>query len=376
MFLPSRNARGNAVRHGVVRRRLDRVVVNLPVELIAEGKAHSAVSQDASPLGMFIRLSAPLPPGTRVQIVVWANGQRYVTTGQVRHSLPEGEAQALGQFPGVGVTFGDSAHPADPSFLGTISRLLERYTLARVPNDLRIVIADAQTRLLERLSTALGSAGFIVATATNGMEAIGACLSSAPNVALIEREMPVVDGLHVLQEMGRYPQLASVPVIMMSPHASDLVRVQALQLGAVDFIPKPFTVLEVVLRARRWARVNQRDAGRVMLRGSLNDIQLPTLLQMFEQDKKTGQLAVTRDQLVAWLDFVDGKLVRARSSEADRDPRVVVFNVLSWKHGYFELSGGPPESGHSEFDTSITQLLLEHAQQADEASRHFHRTVC
>lgn len=357
-----------------MRRRLDRVVVNLPVELIAEGKAHSAVSQDASRLGMFIRMSPPLTPGTHVQVVVWSNGQRYVTAGQVRHSLPEAEATALGQFPGVGITFGDSVHPADPIFLGTISRLLERYTLTLVPNELRIVIADSQTRLLERLSTALGSAGFIVATATNGMEAIGACLSGAPNVALIERDMPVVDGLHVLQEMGRYPQLASVPVMMMSQHASDLVRVQALQLGAVDFIPKPFTVLEVVLRARRWARINQRDAGRVMLRGSLNEIQLPTLLQMFEQDKKTGQLSVTRDQLVTWLDFVDGKLVRARSSEAGSDPRLVVFNVLGWKHGFFELSGGPPVTVQPEFDASITQLLLEHAQQSDEAARPLDRS--
>lgn len=301
---------------------------------------------------------------------MWSNGQRYVTAGRVRHSLPEGEAKALGQFPGVGIMFGDSIHPADPAFLGTVTRLLERYTAARAPNDLRIVIADSQTRLLERLSTALGCAGFVVATATNGMEAIGACLSNVPDVALVERDMPVVDGLHVLQEMGRYPQLASVPVMMMSAHASDLVRVQALQLGAMDFIPKPFTVLEVVLRARRWARVNQRDGGRVMLRGSLDDMQLPTLLQIFEQDKKTGQLAVTRDQLVAWLDFVDGKLVRARSSEADVDPRLVVFNVLSWKHGFFELSGGPPAAGKPELDSTITQLLLEHAQRSDEASRH------
>ncbi len=92
-----------------------------------------------------------------------------------------------------------------------------------------------------------------MSTATNGMEAIGACLSRAPDVVLVEREMPVVDGLHVLQEMGRHPTLASVPVMMMGTDATDLVRLQAFQLGAMDFIPKPFTVLEVILRARRWS---------------------------------------------------------------------------------------------------------------------------
>lgn len=358
----------------LVRRRHDRVVVNLPVQLIADGKACSVVSQDVSPLGMFLRISPPLPRGTAVQIVVWSNDQRYVTLGQVRHSLSDVEASALGQYPGVGVMFGHDMQPGDPAFLAAMARMLDRYSSAAVPPDLRIVIADSQTRLLERLSAALGSAGFVVATATNGMEAIGACLSNAPDVVLIERDMPVVDGYHVLQEMGRYPDLASVPVMMMSAQATDLARVQALQLGAVDFIPKPFTVLEVVLRARRWAQVTQRDASRVVLRGSLNEVKLPTLLQMFEQDRKTGQLALTRDQRVAWLDFVDGKLVRARSSEADGDPRLVVFNVLGWQHGNFELSGLSPGAGKPELDSTITQLLLEHAQRTDETSHRFGRS--
>jgi response regulator RpfG family c-di-GMP phosphodiesterase len=202
------------------------------------------------------------------------------------------------------------------------------------------------------------------------MEAIGACLTKTPDVALIERDMPVVDGLHVLQEMGRHPQLAAVPVMMMSANATDLARLQALQLGAADFIPKPFTVLEVILRARRWARASQRDTERVVLRGALADVQLPTLLQMFEQDRKTGQLSVTRDQLVAWIDFVDGKIVRARSSEVEGDARAVLLKMLDWKHGYFELAGGVPTSlaAAPASDTNITHLLLEHARLRDEAA--------
>ena len=180
--------------------------------------------------------------------------------------------------------------------------------------------------------------------------------------------MPVVDGLHVLQEMGRHTELAAVPVMMMSANATDLARLQAFQLGAVDFIPKPFTALEVILRARRWVRVAQRDTERIVLRGALADVQLPTLLQMFEQDKKTGQLSVTRDELVTWIDFIDGRIVRARSSEIENGTaREVVMRVLDWKHGYFELAGGSPALGKPELETSITHLLLEHARLRDEA---------
>ena len=343
--------------------------MNLPVELITDGKRVRAVSQDLSPYGMFVRLSPPLPVGTVVQLVISPNGQRLVVTGKVTHALAEVEARTLGRFPGIGVAFREPVRPGDQLFAEAITRLLDRHAAHQPAAELRIVVADAETRVLERLSTALGTAGFSVATATNGMEAIGACLSRAPDVVLIERDMPVVDGLHVLQEMGRHPDLANVPVMMMSAEATDLIRLQAFQLGAMDFIPKPFTVLEVILRARRWARAAQRDAGRVVLRGALNELGLPSLLTMFELERKTGQLAVTRDQLVAWIDFVEGKIVRARSTEIDSDSRTVMLNVLDWQAGYFELWTGGAAPPVTDLDTSVAHLLLEHARLRDEAAR-------
>ena len=351
-----------------MRRRNDRVVMNLPVEVITSGKKVRAVSQDLSPLGMFIRLSPPLPTGTVLQVVISPNGERLVMTGQVTHCLGEVEARTLGRFPGIGVVFREPVRAGDQEFLDAIGRLLDRHAASRPTGDLRILVADPETRILERLSTALGGAGFVVATATNGIEALGSCLSRPPDVALIERDMPVVDGLHVLQELGRHGELANVPVMMMSANATDLARLHAFQLGASDFIPKPFTVLAVIRRARRWARAAQRDSSRVVLRGTLTDVGLPTLLQLFEQEKKTGQLSLTRDQLVAWIDFVEGRIVRARSSEVDGSARDTVLRVLDWRHGFFELTAGSPSSGSIELDDSVTHLLLEHARLRDEST--------
>ncbi|MEJ7602326.1 MAG: response regulator [Kofleriaceae bacterium] len=352
-----------------MRRRNNRVAMNLPVELITAGKKMRAISQDISLYGMFIRLSPPLPVGTVVQVVISPSGQRLVTTGQVTHSLSEDEARTLGRYPGIGVMFRDPVRPADELFAEAVKGLLERHAAAQPAAAIRIVVADPQTRLLERLSTALGIAGFSVATATNGMEAIGACLSRTPDVCLIERDMPVVDGLHVLQEMGRHTELASVPVMMMSADATDLVRLQALQLGAMDFIPKPFTVLEVILRARRWARASRHDIERVVLRGTLAELGLSSLLTMFEHERKSGQLSVTRDHFVAWIDVLDGKIVRARSSEIDADSHGVLMHVLDWKDGYFELFSTAPGRDKPELDSTVTHLLLDHARIRDEAHR-------
>lgn len=350
-----------------MQRRNNRVAMSLPVELIAGGKRMRAVSQDLSPLGMFVRLAPPLPVGTMVQVVISPNGQRLLATGEVIHALAEVEAHTLGRFPGIGIAFREPVRPAEQQFVQAIARLLERYAQHQPPADLRIVVADAETRVLERLSTALGTAGFSVATATNGMEAIGACLSRAPDVVLVERDMPVVDGLHVLQEMGRHAELANVPVMVMSAEATDLVRLQAFQLGAMDFIPKPFTALEVILRARRWARASQRGAERVVLRGTLAELGLPSLLTMFEQEKKSGQLSLTHEQLVAWIDFDAGRIVRARSSEIDADSRTVMMRLLDWQAGYFELSAGAPAIAKPDLDATVTHLLLEHARLRDES---------
>lgn len=343
--------------------------MNLPVEVIANGKKLRAVSQDLSAFGMFVRMSPPLPTGSVVQLVISPNGQRLVTSGVVTHSLGDVEARTLGRAQGIGVMFRDPVRPADEQFGAAVHRLLEHHASNQPTADIRIVVADPQTRLLERLSTALDNAGFSVATATNGLEAIGACLSRTPDVVLIERVMPVVDGLHVLQEMGRHAELASVPVMMMGEDASDLSRLQAFQLGAMDYIPKPFTVLEVIIRARRWARVSQRDTERVVLRGALSELALPSLLTMFEQERKSGQLTLTREEAVAWLDFVEGKIVRARSSELDADSRAVLMYVLDWPDGFFELAAGTPAVATPELEGSVTHFLLEHARLRDEAQR-------
>ena len=156
--------------------------MNLPVELITDGKRVRAVSQDLSPYGMFVRLSPPLPVGTVVQLVLSPNGQRLVVTGKVTHALTKIEARTLDRFPGIGVAFRDPVRPADQQFTQAIARMLDRHAAHQPPADLRIVVADSETRVLERLSTALGTAGFSVATATNGMEAIGACLSRTPEI--------------------------------------------------------------------------------------------------------------------------------------------------------------------------------------------------
>src|SRR3990167_4568828 len=109
--------------------------MSLPVEIISGGKKIRAVSQDLSPYGIFVRMRPPLPQGTVVQLVISPNGQRFLTTAQVSHSLAEVEARMLGRFPGMGLVFRDPVRPADELFSQAVKRLLDNHALFQPTGD-------------------------------------------------------------------------------------------------------------------------------------------------------------------------------------------------------------------------------------------------
>jgi len=76
---------------------------------------------------------------------------------------------------------------------------------------------------------------------------------------------------------------------------------------------------------------------------------------MFEQERKSGQLSLIQDQLVAWIDFVEGKIVRARSTELfDSGSHAVMMSLLDWQAGYFELSAGTPAVPAPDLETTVS----------------------
>lgn len=344
--------------------------MSIPVEIVLGDALLHVISQDLSTAGMFVRMSPPLPVGTEIQIALAIHGQRLTAEAIVVHALGDVEGRALGRRAGIGLRFraADTLEELSSPFRTALAELLRDLPAPGRREDIRIVVADGSLRLLERMSTALGNAGFAVDIASNGVEALSACLRSVPDAVLVARDLPVIDGLNLLEEMGRYPELVAVPVMIMSDDAGDLARLAAFQHGAMDFIPKPFTVLEVILRARRLVRAARQETERVMLRGVLTDLGLPSLLTMLEQDRKSGNLMLTRNEIIAWIAFSQGRIVRARCSEPSADAHSVLMDVLDWADGYFELSSGAPQ-GDPELDQSVTHLLLEHARQRDESRR-------
>jgi CheY-like chemotaxis protein len=342
--------------------------MDLQVELIVDGRSQWVALQDLSRTGMFVQLSRPLRVGSRVHVALTHDNRRVISGGTVTHLLAPPDALRLGRYPGVGIAFREPGDPAEQLFAVTVDQLCRTQRASSPSLGLHAVIADSDSRFLSRMSNAMSEAGFSVATASTGMEAVAACLRQRPDVVVVARDLPVVDGFRVLDTLAQDPALASIPVIVTSDDLNDLAP--AFDRGALDFIAKPYTTLELIVRSRRLAVASPRPTDRVVFAGTLNELGLPALLMMLELERKSGRLALTGEH-VAWIDVSEGKIVGAGSATGATDTRSIVMDLLSWTHGTFEMTN---VAGPYDMDSTIgiTPLLLAHACAFDEALRDKH----
>ena len=347
-----------------VRRQADRYTMDLQVELIVEGQRQWVALQDLSRTGMFVQLSRPIPVGARVHLAIVHDGRRVITGGTVTHLLAPTDALRLGRYPGIGIAFRAPQDPADQLFSVAIEQLC-RIQRANAPvTGLHVVVADRDTRFVQRMSCALAEAGFTVATATTGMEAVAACMRKRPDVVVLERDLPMFDGFRVMETLAQDATLVAVPVIVTSADLNDLAP--SFERGAMDFIAKPYTTLELIVRARRLALSAPRASERVLLSGTLSELGLPSLLSLMELERKSGRIALSGKH-VAWIDVVQGRIAGAGSATGASDVRAIVMSLLDWTHGSFELIARPANDLNETTALAITHLLLEHARVSDEA---------
>ncbi len=118
----------------------------------------------------------------------------------------------------------------------------------------KILIVDDEPDALELISYNLKAAGFDVITADDGEEAIKKARAAQPALILLDVMLPEVDGLEVCKTLRRDAATKSVPIIMLTAKAAEIDRVLGLELGADDYVTKPFSPRELVLRVKALLR--------------------------------------------------------------------------------------------------------------------------
>jgi DNA-binding response OmpR family regulator len=114
-----------------------------------------------------------------------------------------------------------------------------------------ILVCDDDELLVDLLTYRLGTKGYRVSAARNGGEALERLANDRPDAVVLDAMMPVVDGFEVLRRIREEPETAALPVVMLSARKQERDIVGALELGANDFVVKPFIPEELVVRLAR-----------------------------------------------------------------------------------------------------------------------------
>jgi two-component system phosphate regulon response regulator PhoB len=164
----------------------------------------------------------------------------------------------------------------------------------------RILVVDDEPEAVELVQFNLEQAGFSVLTAADGAEAIRKARSGMPNLMVLDLMLPEIDGIEVCKLLRRDPATAAIPIIMLTAKAAEIDRVLGLELGADDYITKPFSPRELILRIRKILQrgAPAEDADRVL---HLGDLTIDESRHLVSWKGKSIELTATEFKLLTVL---------------------------------------------------------------------------
>jgi DNA-binding response OmpR family regulator len=124
----------------------------------------------------------------------------------------------------------------------------------------KVLVVDDEPDAVELIKFNLKAAGYDVVSAADGEEALKKARLLLPDLIVLDVMLPEVDGLEVCKILRRDSRVSAIPIIMLTAKAAEIDRVLGLELGADDYVTKPFSPRELVLRVKRLLRAGP-DSG-------------------------------------------------------------------------------------------------------------------
>jgi two-component system KDP operon response regulator KdpE len=171
--------------------------------------------------------------------------------------------------------------------------------------NLRILIADDEASIVMLVRSELELAGYDVFSAENGVDAVTLAEKYAPDLVVLDIMMPSRDGFAVCQAIREF---SNVPIIVLSARGQEHDKIQALNLGADDYMTKPFSVGELMARVKAAMRRSQRGdvlPEQVSMRSGQLVIDLASQTVMIED--RIVKLTATEYKLLCMLVKNPGK---------------------------------------------------------------------
>ena len=214
-------------------------------------------------------------------------------------------------------------------------------------SQLTVLIVEDEPAQSEVLAYNLKAEGYHVITADNGEDALILVDENMPDLILLDWMMPHVSGIEVCRRLKIRPETRSIPIIMLSARSEEIDRVRGLEIGADDYVAKPYSIIELMARVRaqlrrtRAAAVGQLlhhediilDAETFKVSRSEKPIKLgPTEFRLLSTFMEKPGRVWTRDQLLdrVWgrdiyvdtrtVDVHIGRLRKALCQHGGKDP--------------------------------------------------------
>jgi two-component system alkaline phosphatase synthesis response regulator PhoP len=185
-----------------------------------------------------------------------------------------------------------------------------------------ILVVDDEQQIAEIAGDYLRKAGFEVITAADGHAALHLARSARPALVVLDLRLPGLDGLDVAKMLRRD---SAVPIIMLTARVEESDRLRGLELGADDYVTKPFSPRELVARVKAVLRRTQSSAPRANL-VTLGSLSIDTARQRVMCDEHVVELTITEFQLLTTLARQPGRVfTRAALLDAVRGTEVESF---------------------------------------------------
>ncbi|PID57389.1 hypothetical protein CSB45_07650 [candidate division KSB3 bacterium] len=238
----------------------------------------------------------------------------------------------------------------------------------------RILIADDDEKVLDLLQSSLQKSGYEVALATNGVDALELAKKENPDLILADVAMPEMDGFELCRHVRENSAIEHIPYIFLTAKSELHDKVKGLNLGADDYISKPFHITEVTARInailQRVTQLSQQasEAEDSELQGNLKQMQMAELLQTLAMSQKSGGLKlVNSSQKIGKIFFEHGNIVQASLDRHNGEE--AVYRILMWDEGFFRFDSS--DSSHDPpIEKNMNSLLMEGFDQREECQKY------
>ena len=173
---------------------------------------------------------------------------------------------------------------------------------------LKILVVEDEIDIQQLVAHNLRSADFDVLTAQDGYEALFLAKNHVPNLIILDLMLPGLDGLEVCKELRRSPVTQRIPVLMLTARGEEVDRIVGLELGADDYVVKPFSPRELILRVRAILKRSVPEELPIT-RWQRDGLEVNLAAHRVRVDSRETNLTATEFRLLAELISKQGKVL-------------------------------------------------------------------